>query len=678
MKRHYGKMLYSFLEISIICCVLLFLSGVYFIWERDYIIGIPETLLGAAFMIFCINYYRRRKNIIQQYISNATPAAAKADTNALTNIEIPLVVLHIDGSILWCNKLFEKEFGANTNTNIHLAKVLPNLKWTNILKSSGGINFEYSYGEKQYNIIGDIVKNVTKDKNTEDEYTVYMFFIDKTEEYNIKRLYDEERTNIAIINIDNYDEIQHRLEDYDDQGMQYKINRIVNKWVNESKGVVKKTDRDRYFVLFENRHLEHYIKHRFDILDKVRAVGEEVHVPITASIGIGIGGDIDTNEEYARGALDMALGRGGDQVAIKDETQYKFYGGHSGEYEKNTRVKTRATAVALRDFITASDAVFIMGHNGADYDCFGAAMGLQRAVRQLGKIPYIVGANAPGVKNIYVKADAIDEYEGILIDPDEAKEYITENSLIVVVDTHRPSMLPAPGLLERTQKVVLIDHHRRSTEFISPCSLVYHEPYASSTCEMVTEILQYIIDKINLTGFEVECLYMGILMDTKNFLVKTGVRTFEAASFLRHHGLNTVAVKRLFNVSLDDYTHKVDIVKTAKVVEHSVAVAKTYSYYQNIRVVSSQAADEMLNIEGVQGSFVIYPIENDGVGISGRSLGDINVQLILETLGGGGHMTVAGAQIYKKSIDDVYDMLVRSIHDYFNNEADDKGSSKKN
>ncbi len=668
MKKHYGKMLYTFLEIAVICCLALILNGVYFIFKGDYTVGTLEAAAGAAFIATAVIYYQRRKNIIERYINNATPASTHSDTNALSNIALPLVVLHIDGSILWCNKAFSESFGSKAKADVHLSKVLPNLKWTSILKSSDGISVDYIAEDRNYHIIGDIVKNQSDDKNTEDDYTVYMFFVDVTEETRIKRLYSEERTDIAIINIDNYEEIQHKLEDSEDQQLQYRINCIINDWINEAKGVVKKTDRDRYFALFESRHLEHYVQHRFDVLEKIRQVGEDVHIPITASIGIGVGGDIDKNEEYARGALDMALGRGGDQVAIKDESQYKFYGGRTREYEKSTRVKTRATAIALRDFIGVSDAVFIMGHKGADYDSFGAAMGLQRAVRQLGKKPYLVEMYSAGVENVYTRAFSIPDYAGMFVSTETALDTITQDSLIIIVDTHRPSMLPVKELLSKTHKVVLIDHHRRSTEFISPCSLVYHEPYASSACEMTTEILQYITENINLTEFEVECLYTGILMDTKNFLVKTGVRTFEAASYLRHHGLNTVAVKRLFNVSIKDYSIKADIVKTARVVERNVAVAVTDRRGGNIRVIASQAADEMLNLVGVQGSFVLYPLEDGGVGISGRSYGDLNVQLILETFGGGGHLTVAGAQMYGKTINEVYDLLKQAIHDYFVNE----------
>jgi c-di-AMP phosphodiesterase-like protein len=505
--------------------------------------------------------------------------------------------------------------------------------------------------------------------NSDDEnkVSVYVYLIDRTAEVELKKKYNNEKTDIAIINIDNYDDIIQRVNDNEQQQIITQIRQCVNEWAFEGDALVKATDRDRYYVFFEHRYLANYVGKKFDILYKVRKVGEDIKQPVSISIGIGVGGNLYENDSYARSALDMALGRGGDQVSIKDDTQYKFYGSKARDYERSTRVKTRAVAVALKDFIKNSDGVIFMGHSGADYDCFGAAMGLQRAVRTMNKKPYIIyDNNSPAIKKMYDALKTNAEYKGMFISGDEALEILTPDTLLVVLDTHRPSMLPCISLAERAAKIVLVDHHRRSTDFINPCSLIYHEPYASSTCEMATELLEYMNLGSSMTSEEAECLYTGILMDTKNFMVKTGVRTFEAASYLKRLGLNTVDIKHMFNVNKEEYDRRADIVKTSEQIAPNISVAKCYTKIPNIRVIASQAADEMLNIGDNRASIVLYPIDN-AVGVSARSLGDINVQLIMEYLGGGGHSTVAGAQIRNKSIDMAMQDVIAAVNEYLKN-----------
>lgn len=664
MKKQYGQRVRVFLRIAVACSLLLCGSGMVTILYQKPVPGGVEVFLGLAALLACLTLGRRHIRQMKEYVGAVTQAHNGIAGNILTTFPIPMVVLHIDGSILWYNEPFSALFSNKNMFGMFLDVALPDLKWSEILKSSSGIQKETMIRGRQYKVHGDIMKNQEDASATiEEEYSVYLYLIDETEEKQITQRYSDEKTDVALILIDNYDEILQRMNDSEFQQVTFKINRYINTWVAESSGVVKKTDRDRYFVVFEHQYLQEYIDRKFDVLEHIRNIGDEIHIPVTISIGIGRGGSVSENESYARNALDMALGRGGDQVAIKDDTQYKFYGGKTKEYEKSTRVKTRAVAIAVRDFIQSADRVFLMGHANADYDSFGAAIGLQRAVRALYRQPYIVYEQAPAVKNLMDEIKQHKEYDGMFVEPEKALELATEDSLVIVLDTHRPSMLPCPQLLNKVNKVVLIDHHRRATEFISPCSLVYHEPYASSTCEMITEILQYIGEEVKINTVEAESLYMGILMDTKNFLIKTGVRTFEAASYLRRHGLNTVAVKKMFNVGKEEYAHRVDIVKTAEKVTNHVAIAVSEKRYPNIRVIASQAADEILNIDNIEASFVLYPMEN-GVGISGRSLGDINVQLILESLGGGGHMTVAGAQMKNKSLTQVKAELTKAIKLY--------------
>lgn len=664
MKKRYGQIItqYSALTYTAAACITA-AGAVCLLWDNE-IAALTAIAVGVIIAGTGICMRLGRKKRIGEFIHTLFEDNDTVSANALSSLPIPVIVTHIDGSVRWYNEKFSALFENRDLFGTMLDTVIPDIKWSAVLKDGNNINREIHLNDKFYKVVGRMIKDKAAVTLEEDKYSVYMYLIDKTAEKEIQTLYDNEKTDIAVINVDNYDEVLQRVNDNEQQIFTSKISGLISAWANEADAVVKKIDRDRYFVFFEHRYLDGYIKRKFDILDKVRSIGDEVKQPVSISIGIGTGGSIGANEAAARNALELALGRGGDQVSVKDDTQYKFFGGKTREYEKGTRVKTRAVALALKDFIRNSDKVIFMGHSGADYDCFGAAMGLQRAVRSLGKQPYIIyDSNSPAIDTMYDEMRSEPEYVRMFIDPSPAMEIMTDNTLVIVLDTHRPSMLPCPQLAERASKVVLIDHHRRATEFLQHCSLVYHEPYASSTCEMATELLQYMDLGGALTTTEAECLYTGILMDTKNFIVKTGVRTFEAASYLRRLGLNTIAVKKLFNINKEDYDHKVEIVKTAEEIVPDIAVAKCYEKLQNIKVIASQAADEMLNINNIRASIVVYPADN-GVGISARSIGDVNVQVVMENLGGGGHMTVAGAQIKDITVDDAVIMVKETVKRY--------------
>ncbi len=665
MKKYYGQITKTYLKITFFSALILICSGIIVYLTDIPIFGLIEIIIGAVILITVAVLANKRKEYTNNYLNILAKSSNSISANLMGSFPIPVIVAHIDGSIYWYNEKFSELFFNKDLFGAKTDSVIPDIKWGEVLKSASYYEKNIKIGDNRYCLIANTIRNRNvSSAEDEDKVTVYIYLIDKTAETNLRKMYNNDKTDIAIINIDNYDDVLQRVNDSEQQHILIQIRRCVNEWAAESNSLVKSTDRDRYYVFFEHRYLAEYVSKKFDILYKVRKVGEDIKLPVSISIGIGTGGNLTENDAYARSALDMALGRGGDQVSIKDDTQYKFYGSKARDYEKSTRVKTRAFAVALKDFIKNSDKVIFMGHSGADYDSFGAAMGLQRAVRALNKKPYVIyDNNSPAIKTLYDDLKGIPEYKGMFISGDDALEILTPDSLVVILDTHRPSMLPCPALAERAAKVVLIDHHRRSTDFISPCSLIYHEPYASSTCEMATELLEYMNLGSALTSEEAESLYTGILMDTKNFIVKTGVRTFEAASYLRKLGLNTVDIKKLFNVSKEDYDHRADIVKTARVVAPHIAVAMTYTKFPNIKVIASQAADEMLNIADIYASIVVYPLDNC-VSLSARSLGDINVQLIMEYLGGGGHSTVAGAQIKDKSVDMVIEDVINAVNEY--------------
>jgi len=666
MKKHLNRQ--PLFKTTLFCIMLLMATGIFTILKTDFIwFGCAEILLGFVLFFFTFYANRQHKKDMTGFLKLITDQNNTMANDAISRLPIPTVILRIDGQILWYNDLFSQICENEDLYSVQISSVMPDLRWSEILKSSEKVDMYATYRSRHYHVLGNIIcsKSVT-DENGQPVYSVLLYFMDQTETERLRYKYEEEKTDVVMINIDNYDELIQKMDDELYQQTLSAIGRCVSQWVSESKGVVKKTERDRYLVLFEHQYLKKYIRNKFDILDKVRAIGEDIKMPITLSIGIGTGGHLSENEGYARSALDLALGRGGDQVSVKDEIQYTFYGGQTKDYEKSTRVKTRSFANALKDFILHADNVILIGHSNADYDSFGAALGLQRAVRAFDKKPYIVLDHSPAVELLLAEAKQCSEYEGMIITPSVAAEIVTKDTLVIVLDTHRPSMLPYPELLKKATKIVLIDHHRRSTEFIENSALTYHEPYASSTCEMITEIMQYIDAKCDMTAFEAMALYVGILMDTKNFITKTGVRTFEAASYLRRYGLNTATVKRMFNIDRDDYMHRLEIVQKNQLYCNHFAIAVCDTFYPNMRVISSQAADEMLNIADVKAAFVIYPMEDNSVFVSARSLGEVNVQVIMERLGGGGHMTVAGAQIQDTTVADTKEVLEDAIWKYQN------------
>lgn len=670
MKKHYGQITKSYTKTAIISALLLIIGAVLFFVTESNLVIAAEALAGIIVLCSVMILNRRRKESVNNFLLLMAKNSNTVSSNVMGSVPIPVVVAHIDGSVFWYNERFSQLFSNKDLFGISIETIISDVKWGEVLKSASFYEKRVKIGDSKYSLIAHTIQNKNSGVIEEDKVSVYIYLIDMTAEVELRKMYENDKTDIAIINIDNYDDVLQRVNDNEQQQVLTQIRHCVNEWGEAGNALVKNVDRDRYYIFFEHRYLEQYIENKFDILYKIRKVGEDIKLPVSISIGIGVGGTLAETDAYARSALDMALGRGGDQVSIKDDTQFTFYGSKARDYEKSTRVKTRAFAVALKDFIKSSDKVIFMGHSGADYDSFGAAMGLQRAVRTLGKKPYIIyDNNSPAIKKMYDGLHTVAEYKGMFINGDNALEILTPDTLLVVLDTHRPTMLPCPVLVQRAAKVVLIDHHRRSTDFINPCSLIYHEPYASSTCEMATELLEYMNLGSSLTQGEAECLYTGILMDTKNFIVKTGVRTFEAASYLKRLGLNTVAIKNLFNVNKEEYDQRADIVRTAKMAAPQIAVAKTYAKIPNIRVVASQAADEMLNIADTHASIVVYPIEN-AVGVSARSLGDINVQLIMEYLGGGGHSTVAGAQVKDKNVDMVVADVENAIDEYLKNNVE--------
>lgn len=642
----------------LVCAVLTFLTGPEQLW-----LSIAEIILFLVLIFLNLLDRKRRDMDVQEYVRALNSHMDTATKDSLVNFPFPMLVAHLDGRVSWYNQSFAQIISGESLFERNITEIIDDLNWGDVLRMQEGISLNVVYRDRQYSVMGNIIK---PDPKRDNEYLILLYWLDQTDFKTVQRKYMEEKTDVCIILIDNYDDVMNSMDEAQKPQMSSLIAKYMRDWIGDAGGVLKKLDRDRYIFLFEHKHLKNFIEDKFEFLDHVREISVGNKTPATISIGIGCGGEsIARNDEYARMALDMALGRGGDQAVIKDENQFSFYGGKTKEHEKSTRVKSRVVAYALRQLIMSEKNVVIMGHKLPDMDSLGAAIGLSRSVKNRGKPVNIVCGECGNTARKIVSAIKNEKEENryLFVTPDEAMQIVNENTVLIVVDTHRPSLTENPELIKKAGEIVLIDHHRRSTEFIENCSLVYHEPYASSTSEMAAELLQYMDNRVSLTKLEAEAMYAGIYMDTKNFIFKTGVRTFDAASFLRKHGVDTVAVKKMFQSDLPHYNSKAHLVGRAEFVRDNVVVSVSDEEISDISIVAAQAADELLSIEGVEASFVIAK-NGDEIMISGRSWGGINVQLILEKLGGGGHMTVAGAQLHDTDAVGAYDKLIGAIDEY--------------
>ncbi len=631
--------------------------------ERPITPWLGFLVLVVSFVeIFIIG--RTQKKFVK-YIENLNFCLNDSSKGTLFNYPSPIVITDKAGSISWYNELFAKAtsqeealFGKNVQ------ELIPKLQIEKLLSQGDKIRSELEIGENHYEVWCDVVHAKGKGKQKKGTDLIIFYFVDKTNEVNAIRLRAEERMIESIIIIDNYDEVLKETEDSNHGALLGEIEQTINNWVNLGAGVLRKYERDKFIAVFSAKNFEKITENKFAVLDEVRSIDHDNKIPVTLSIGVGMNGeDVLENDKFARLAIDMALGRGGDQVVVRDGENFTFYGAKTREVEKRTKVKARVVAHALRELIDHADRVIIMGHKNSDMDCVGAAIGIFRAVKSRGKEAYIVNeSDTVNSRMLIEEFSRIPEYDDAFISAEQTLNVFTPGTLVVVVDVHRPSMVDCPELLQHAKDVVLIDHHRKSEDFIENPVLVYHEPYASSTCEMITEIFQYIQDGQRLTKKEAEALYAGIYMDTKGFNFKAGVRTFEAASYLRRMGVDPVSVRRLFKTDLENYIARADIIRTATIYRENIAFSYLYEECPDMAVTVAQAADELLNISGVEASFVLAK-DGNRVLISGRSLDNINVQVILEKLGGGGHITIAGAQLEDVTIEEADEKLKNAIEE---------------
>ena len=617
--------------------------------------NINLVLPAILFYILVVGYAywssEKRKEELSEHIEHLTFSVDKAAKGTLINSPFPLIILETNGNTI------------NIDINNYLDSILKELKQSlengEFVKNKN-INQSIVIGSKTYKLLGEYIEL----RNKQSIFTLY--FMDNTELIKTEEKYINSQNCIGIIMIDNYEELMQRVENEDRSTFIAQIEKNIYEWATHFEGLVIKSERDTFVLIFEQKYLSEIENKKFNILDEIKELEWTNKAQFTLSIAVSNEGS-SNYEKYksAQAGLDIVLGRGGDQAVVRENGKYVFFGGRAQEVEKRTKVKARTVAHALKELILEAENVMVMGHSNSDMDCIGSSMGIYRLARSLGKNAYIVNNSyGIGLENFMEKAKEDDEYKNVIINKSEALAKISPETLLIVVDTSKKNYVEIPELLEETEKIVVIDHHRRSTEYIEDATLMFHEVYASSAAELVTEILEYSQEKIELTELEAEALYAGIMMDTKNFTFKTGVRTFEAAAYLRKYGIDTIKVKKWFQSDLATYNKISKIVEKAEVLEHAIAISIYDEQDKDANIICAKAADELLTISNIVASFVIGMM-GDRVCISGRSIGDINVQLILEKLGGGGHITLAGAQVEGMTTEEVKTELINRINEYF-------------
>lgn len=595
-----------------------------------------------------LSYYWKKENDMNEFIRGIDKGISD---NALKSV-YPLVLIKDDGEILWCNTLFKSLKNNEDDYEKNILSITRGLNLDNILKHEDNIHQRLSINNKLYDVYANLVE--TKNK----KYLYLLSFND------ITKLIDYETTqeSIMLIEVDNFSEVLDKTDENNRPLLVAEIERTINAYANNLKAMIKKYDTNKYVLSIQNKYIEDEIKQKFNIIEVISKIDKGNSIEITLSIGVGTGG-MSPLENYnnANIAKELALGRGGDQVAVKINNDIKFFGGNSKEIEKRTKVKARVIARALSELIYESSKVYIIGHKNPDMDCFGSAVGLASVVKQLGKNCNILLDNDTNAIDYFLnKLNNEAKYDDLFISMEDARNNLDSQTLVIVVDVHNKSYIADLALVEKAQRKVIIDHHRRSPDMIEHDTLNYIEVYASSTSEMVTEIIQYMVDKPKLTRTEAEGLLAGIFMDTKGFSFKTGVRTFDAASFLKSLGADSIEIKKMFTDDLQDYLLIAETIRSAEVNDSTaIAVAP-----KNIgTVIIAKSADELLNISGISVSFVLGEVNND-IYISGRSVGDVNVQIVLEALGGGGHMNIAGAKIANSTIEEAIDQLKDAMKKY--------------
>ncbi len=630
--------------------------------------GMMAVFIIIYAVIVGILYFRNRSMILADMIQFSTQYKGIQNT-LLRELAIPYAILMEDCRIIWKNDQFEEAF-CERRREKYLNKIIPELNKGILPTDDSNVEMTVKYKDRDYqaHLSRFSMEGFSETEDVlhiprEKEYFIVVYMTDVTQLNASLREIENQRMIAGLIYIDNYDEMMESVEEVRQSLLVALIDRKINKYINDADGIVKKMEKDKYFVVIKKEAYQKFEADRFSLLEDVKQVNIGNARSATLSIGLGLNTATYTQSyNFARVAIDLALARGGDQAVVKDCHGIRYYGGKKEQTSRNTRVKARVKAEALREFIIVKDQIFVMGHKLADADSLGACMGIYRAAKELGKRAYIIlDGISNSIRPLYDEIIESSAYESdIFLRPGQALERVNENSMVVVVDTNKPQMTECPEILKQSRTIAVLDHHRQGSMVIENAVLSYVEPYSSSTCEMVAEVLQYIVDDLRIPSVEADCLYAGIMIDTRNFMNRTGVRTFEAAAYLRRCGADITRVRKMFRDDMESYRAKAEAVRLAEVYRSEYAIAECPGDIESPTVLGAQAANELLDISGIKASFVLT-IYNGRIYLSARSIDEVNVQIIAEKLGGGGHINAAGAQFDHTDIKEAIRRLKETI-----------------
>lgn len=643
-----------------------------------YMVNIATGVLMSAFVavyaiIVFILYFYNKSLILKDLVEFAAQYGVVQNI-LIKELSIPYAILLDDGKIIWENESFAQMIGEHLKEDTYLSKYIPELNRSVFPKEENKwINLEVTYQDKIYEaeICRISVEAFTETEQLfelpkEKEYFIAVYLKDITQLMHSVKEIEEQKLISGLIYIDNYDEVMDSVEEVRQSLLAALIDRKINQYFARVDGIVKKLEKDRYFIVIKNKYIEELFDDHLSLLEEVKEISVTNKIPATLSIGLGFSdGTYNQSYNYARVAIDLALARGGDQAVVKSAKGIRYFGGKREQNSKNTRVKARVKAEAMREFMMSKDRVLVMGHRIADVDSFGAALGIYRIAQSLEKTAHIVINDiTTSVRTLYDEFVKSDVYpEDMFLNSEEAMDIVDENTMVIVVDTNKPGLTECEDLLYETKTIAVLDHHRQSSTVIENAVLSYIEPYASSTCEMVAEVLQYIVDDIKLEVIEANSLYAGIMIDTNNFMNRTGVRTFEAAAYLRRCGADITYIRKCFRDDIDVYRVKAEIISNAEVYREVYAIAKGGSEkVESPTIIGAQAANELLNIDKIKASFVLT-VYHGRIYVSARSIDEVNVQIIMERIGGGGHMNTAGAQFEGTDLEGAIHTLKTVIDD---------------
>ncbi len=665
----------AWMDLTVHLVVMLALISVLYFYN-EYIAA------GAAVLWLCLASFARercadRSRRFEIYFKNVLRNLGLMLNYAVEGLPQAILIVNEEGRVQWTNSRVKELVGSAVEQDTDMADVWPGL----IVKPVWGTEGEYVFmhEDRYFQVFHEPIKSPLAGQQP----LMALYVQDVSGFEHLRNEYMRSRTVLCFIQIDNYDEVVQRQTEAERTALLLAVNQQLDNWTKAHGGFMRRVAEDRYIVLLEREGLDMAMGEKFEVLDKVRQLTNTNRLPVTLSMGIAVAdsqtmGDLGSQ---AQAGLDLALGRGGDQVAVNIGGKTQFFGGRAKAVEKHTRVKARVVAHALREIMEGSDEIYVMGHHNEDFDCFGAAMGVAKMARQLEKTVHIVLSDMnDGIDKFADLLHGKEEYENLFVRAEDLTDALKPNPLVIVVDTHIPHLVACPDLLDMTNQVVVIDHHRRSEHFIKNPLLVYIEPASSSTSELVTELLMYFEDNMMLSRLDATALYSGIVVDTKNFAVQTGVRTFDAAAYLRRSGADPVMVRHLFRTDYETTVALAEVKARSKLYPGGFIVSSNPKLCQNGSVIAAQAADSFLRVEGVRMSIVVFQLDENTVGLSARSTGELNVQVIMEFFGGGGHQNVAGAQVKGEKLEEILSRVVDVSQDYIkeydSNESDTESGRK--